>query len=93
VLHDKKRGVLQNGSPLKVVVIDVSDLDNKNPQYVYTEEQARQRYGPDEGREFGDLVQICGTKLPKSRALKFVQRCGARLFAHLDNNDILDRYL
>ena len=67
---------LQNGLPFKVVEIDVSKLDEQNPDWCYTEEQVQQRYGPDEGREFGNQVQICGARIPKSRALKFV-RSGA----------------
>jgi len=68
--------IVQNGLPFKIVEIDVSQLDEKNSDWCYTEEEVRQRYGPDEGKEFGNEVQICGSKVPKTRALKFI-RSGA----------------
>lgn len=57
----------------------MSDVGKKNPKYVYTDEEAQERYGKDEGREFGDMVQVCGTKLPKQRAIKFMKHSGAIL--------------
>lgn len=67
---------VQNGLPFKIVEIDVTKLDKKNAEWCYTEKEVRERYGPNEGREFGEEVQICGARIPKSRALKFV-RSGA----------------
>jgi hypothetical protein len=64
---------LQHGFPFNVVEIDVSKLKEHNPKYCYTEEELVRKYGPQDGQEFGDKVQICGTKLPTSRALKFLK--------------------
>jgi hypothetical protein len=68
---------MQHGSPFRVIELDVSNLDEHKPDYSYTDEEAVAKYGEDEGREFGDSVQICGTKLPKGRALKFMKMSGA----------------
>jgi hypothetical protein len=64
---------LQHGFPFNVVEIDVSKLKEQNPKYCYTEEELVRKYGPQDGQEFGNKVQICGTKLPTSRALKFLK--------------------
>ena len=53
------------------------DMMGKNTAYCYTQEEAEKRYGKDEGREFGDDVMVCGCKLPKKRAVKFMKLCGA----------------
>lgn len=77
---------LQNGSPFAVVTLDVSDIECRKEGLCYTEQEAKDKYGPDEGQEFGDDVQICGQKLPKRRALKFMKLSGrpvARVFDKL----------
>ena len=68
---------MQHGSPFKVIELDVSNLDERNDKYTYTDEEAKERYGPQEGQEFGPDVQICGCRLPKQRAVKFATLCGA----------------
>lgn len=67
-----------------MVTLDLSDLDEKKEGLSYTEQEARDKYGPDEGKVFGDDVQICGQKLPKRRALKFMQLSGKQV-AHIFN--------
>eukprot|EP00892_Ulva_mutabilis_P005381 jgi/Ulvmu1/3214/UM015_0255.1 len=75
-----------NGSPFAVVTLDVSDIDTRKEGLCYTEEEAKEKYGPDEGQVFADDVQVCGQKLPKRRALRFMKLSGekvARIFNQL----------
>lgn len=58
-----------------MIEIDLDKLEERNPKYCYTEEEAIARYGPKEGQEFGEKVQICGVKLPKILAMKYL-KCG-----------------
>lgn len=79
-------GHVQNGSPFQVITIDMDRIDEKKEEYCYTDEEAREKYGPKEGREFGEDVMICGHKLPKKRAMKFMKYSGrkaAEAFAKL----------
>lgn len=74
-----RAAVLQHDGFLRPIVLDLEKaLGEKNPAYCYTEEEARARYGAGEGREAGGDVQVCGTILPKKRAIKFAVLCGAR---------------
>lgn len=70
---------MQNGSPFKVTFIDMDRIDEKKVDYCYTDKEARERYGAEEGKEFGDDVMICGHKLPKKRAMKFMKYCGKKV--------------
>jgi hypothetical protein len=70
------KDLCQHGSPFQVATIDVSNLDVHNPQYCYTEEEAKARYGPDEGKVTGEDVIVCGRKLPKAEAIKFATQYG-----------------
>ena len=67
--------LLQHGSPFKATDVDM-DMMGKNTAYCYTQEEAEKRYGKDEGGEFGADVMVCGCKLPKKRAVKFMKLCG-----------------
>lgn len=62
-----------------MVTLDISDIGVLKEGLCYTEEEAREKYGPDEGNVFGDDVQVCGQKLPKRRALKFMKLSGAKV--------------
>jgi NAD(P)H-flavin reductase len=70
---------MQNGSPFKVRTIDMDNIDEKNEGYCYTIEEVRAKYGPTEGVEYGDDVMICGEKLPKKRAMKFLKQYGKKV--------------
>ena len=70
---------MQNGSPFKVVTIDMDTIDEKHDEYCYTDEEARVKYGTMEGREYGDDVMICGHKVPKKRAMKFFKHSGRKV--------------
>ena len=79
-----KSSVLQHDGFLKPIVLDMDKaLGEQNPAYCYTDEQAKKRYGADEGKESGSEVQICGTRLPKKRAIKFAVLCGVALCIRL----------
>jgi hypothetical protein len=90
---DSKRGAppqalecVQNGSPFKVQTIDMDTIDEKHEEYCYTFEEAQAKYGPTEGREYGDKFKICGELLPQKRAVKFMKFYGpkvAQAFAKL----------
>jgi hypothetical protein len=71
----------QNGSPFSVVTLDISNLDERKDEFTYTDEEVIAKYGPGEGKEFGADVQICGQKLPKQRAYKFMKYSGPKVAA------------
>lgn len=82
VVQQHKHIHMQNGSPFEVVTLDITDLNIRRKGLCYTEQEAAEKYGLDEGKVFGDDVQICGQKLPTRRALKFMKLSGKKV-AHI----------